>query len=170
MRSQIVINSTYCWITVRGKLHRNHSDDQKITIRLTFLQSEKRKHAQPLLLWDASFGFPALVFFLSVCQSFLSFCHPSICFALLAVLSSKEPVMVEPGERSNFASSALFLWISVVLYVVLSALQERKNSNSHTHTHTHTRFFDFYHLRSGSKIGQGPIAWGSTHDKRGNML
>lgn len=62
VRSQIVINSTYCWITVRGKLHRNQSDDQKITVRLTFLQSEKRKHAQPLLLWDAFFGFPALVF------------------------------------------------------------------------------------------------------------
>lgn len=38
--------------------------------------------------------------------------------------------MVEPGERSNFASSALFLSISLVLYVVLRALPERRNSKS----------------------------------------
>lgn len=57
-------------------------------------------------------------------------------------VARKETVMVEPGERSNFAGSALFLSISVVLYVFLRVLQERRNSNSlnyhYTHTHTQT--------------------------------
>lgn len=83
-----------------------------------------------------------------------------ICFVLFSVLSyvcvcvcvpmlsRKEPVMVEPGERSNFAGSALFLSSSVVLSAVLRAPQDRRNSNSlnfhHMRAHTTVDFFFFF--------------------------
>lgn len=93
--------------------------------------------AHPALLRDAPLSFPAFLFFFLCLYAVLSvFLSPYPFFLFLSGLSRRETVMVEPGERANFASSALFLCISVVLYVVLSTLQDRKNR----HTHTRTQF------------------------------
>lgn len=98
---------------------------------------------------------------------YLSVCHISISFALLfvlsppCVLSRKESAMVKPREGSNFAGSALFLSISVVLYVCPESPTGKKKKKKRrwaeadwipTRAHTHTaRFLHIFHLRSRPK-------------------
>lgn len=118
----------------RGKVHNNHSNDQKLPVKLTFFtMCVKQKHMHTVLwygiqlsewVFPASLSqFPHMCCIVSICLS-VCFCSIALSFVLCyflcspkCVLSRKEPVVVEPGEWTNFAGYALFLSISVVLSV-----------------------------------------------------
>lgn len=151
MLSQIFTNKHLPRLDYRPSC-RNLSDDQKTSVKLTFLHC--KIHTNSLIT-----GEQLSVRLYTASLPLLSVCHISISFALLSVLSPpcvlsrKEPAMVKPREGSNFSSSALFLSISVVLYVCPESPTGKKKRvssdglNSTKHTYTHCLIFRYFSLK-----------------------
>lgn len=84
------------------------------------------------------------------------------CYFLSCVLSRKEVVWIEPGERSNLTGSALFLCPES------PTVQREQQQNFLPHTGRISSFF--VSLRLKPKIGHALIPCGSPHNKKSNML